>query len=221
MKRKQLMLAGVILAIIVAGIYVLSTTREHMTGKNPTITFADVESIPSGKLTSNMTALRSWISKYGPSAATPGSTLEISFGNSLATYGTVMSGLSSTPTSGDFANQYAGAWNSSPITAINKLPQINGIEVLVDYSGKDVSPLGIYTYYVYQYYFTDALPPPPAAPAAPASLAPMPAKPTLTGVTAASSSATQPSPIGAGIPSPCHPSYQSIPGGSIEYRCFS
>lgn len=35
----------------------------------------------------------------------------------------------------------------------------------------------------------------------------------------ASSSSTQPSTIG--VPSPCRPSYKSIPGGSMEFKCFS
>jgi hypothetical protein len=35
----------------------------------------------------------------------------------------------------------------------------------------------------------------------------------------ASSSSTQPKTVG--IPSPCHPSYKSIPGGSMEFKCFS
>lgn len=223
MKKKQLLLLAAIVGLVIV-LIVLGTTREYMTGKNPTITTKDVEGIQIGKPTPNGIALRSWIAKYGPSAATPGSPLEYSFANSLAVYGSVVSGLSTTPTGGDFANQYAAAWNSNPDTATYKRPQINGTEVLVDYSGKDVSPLGIYTYYVFQYYFTDALPPPPAPAAVPATVAPSPPKPSisLTGVPApAASSATQPSPLGAGVPSPCHPSYQSIPGGSIEYRCFS
>ncbi len=37
--------------------------------------------------------------------------------------------------------------------------------------------------------------------------------------TPASSSSTQPKTVG--IPAPCRPSYKSIPGGSMEFKCFS
>lgn len=35
----------------------------------------------------------------------------------------------------------------------------------------------------------------------------------------ATSSSTQP--MNVGVPTPCRPSYKSIPGGSLEFKCFS
>lgn len=47
-----------------------------------------------------------------------------------------------------------------------------------------------------------------------------PTKTTVTTTpTPATSSSTQP--MNVGVPTPCHPSYKSIPGGSLEFKCFS
>lgn len=233
LKDSRVLVVVAVLAII-AGLIALNKTRENMTGKNPVITLADIQSIVSGKPSDNILTLRRWIAKNGPSAAKPGSPAETTFANSLVIYGTALPSLTTTPTVPEFAVSYAAVYNVNPISVANN-SILNPPEILVDYASKDQSSTGIYTYYVFQYYFTDAAPPPPPAPPSsvpatvPATLAGATTPSVVSGSsipltgspTPAASSATQPSPIGAGIPTPCHPSYQSIPGGSVEYRCFS
>lgn len=228
-------LVGLAILAIIIGLVVLNKTREYMTGKNPILTVLDVGTLTTGKISANMTALREWVKKYGPSQVTPGSPAEVIFANSVAMYGAALLALQTTPTPAEFAISYAALYNVNPITVGSGSPLLSPADVLGDYDLKDKSPGGLFTYYVYQYYFTDSLPPPPAppkssvpatiagvpTPAASASAGAVPLVGPTSGPSPAGSSSTQPSPIAGGIPSPCHPSYQSVPGGSIEYRCFS
>jgi len=228
LRKNQVMIGAVILVILIG--LLLNKLREGMTGKNPVITFADIQSLMTGKLTQNMTNLRTWISKYGPAAMKPGTPAETTFANSLVIYGTALPSLQTTPTVPEFAVSYAAVYNVNPVSIANGAV-LNPPEILMDYNQKDQSTTGIYTYYVYQYYFTDSLPPPPAPPpssvppTAPAST-PAPTPSAAAPVPTPSAAAPVPTPPSAPAPapassSPCQPSIQSVPGGTVEYKCFN
>jgi hypothetical protein len=221
---------------ILAFVWVSGGIREGFT-QVPVITKSDVSASASN--TSGSAALQqltSWVNENAPNVKNIPS-----WANYFYMFGTQYSGINSPPSIDDFFNAYAKGWAASGETGVTG-DQLKGYYL----AGSDdmAGP-------IYSYYFGTPLPTPsnlscygasdgicktcddvkaaynkkgwgfdPSKIAQCQSTKPSPmAAKTGTSPSPASSSSTQPMTVG--IPSPCRSSYKSIPGGSMEFKCFS
>lgn len=111
-------------------------------------------------------------------------------------FGTQYSGITTPPSFDDFFNMMASGY------AAYGMSGVTGDELKKSYlsRGDDISDA------IYKYYFGTPMPTPPSTtpPASPPAGSPASSAPPMT----------------ATIPSPCSHSFKSIPGGTMEFRCF-
>lgn len=219
MKRRgdsSWLLWGLLAVAVLAFVWYSGGMREMFTAINPALSKDDANSIDMSpqNTTGNAASFQQWVWKTYPNIAKY-DTMIPAMASNVAAYGNVvMSNMQSgTPALNDFYTQLSTALQNPPFQTFT--PQDVATSYGITDPSKDTNR--IYANAIYNYYFgnpptpTPYVPPtpPPAAPAAPKPSAPTPA----------TSSSTQPMTVG--IPAPCRPQYKSIPGGSMEFKCFS
>lgn len=183
----------IILVVIAFLILFNSSNRENFTSLNPIITQADYDSLLNNRTpTANATILTNWWNKN--------TTMSIydlpAFAYNLQHYGTIVPSLSGPPNVDDFLRQI--------ITTLDNGNQDQLEVVYNDYKAGLNSSTSWFSNAIYTYYFGTAPPAPPAPPA-----------PSISGNT--SSTIVPPKKS----TSPCYPEFKSIPGGTMEFRCFN
>lgn len=228
LKQRHWILIG-ILAIILALIWRSGGFREMFTG-NPIPTMSDLNSISAsfsnGKTTvtgtpsSTLTSVFNWVKAnvpfpsgttdndiYGAINMYVGMMFSEIFGNNDMT--PFINFVSTIPAGGSVTDNTTKILNFLNSTYDQRFSIAEGIQQIN--TGQPSPPTQIYEingmYWAYVYLFGK-----------PSSASPIAAKTNST-PSPASSSSTQPMTLS--VPSPCRPSYKSIPGGSMEFKCFS
>lgn len=216
LKRNQW---GVIflLVIVIAFVWAFGGFKEMFTAINPALSKDDANSIDMSpqNTTGNAASFQQWVWKTYPNIAKYDMMIP-ALASNVAAYGNVVmtSVVSGTPSLNDFYTQLATALQNPPFQTFT--PQDVATSYAITDPSKDTNR--IYANAIYNYYFGNPPAPVPYVPPTPPSSPPttQPSKPTPA---PASSSSTQPMTVP--IPSPCHPSYKNIPGGSMEFKCFN
>lgn len=237
MKIEPWMILGVAVVVIIL-ILMTRKFQEHLTGQT-VFTAQDLQDIATGNQNSQV------VVKYGQWVAT---NWPILLGNVQAVdiladyisfYGSTYTSNTSIPapigTTDDFLTQYAAALNKQPQYNNTVTVQLLKDDMNIPAGGKDLFLSNV----VYDWFYGpksptsyispmaggSAKPTPMSGGAVPSSTpAPAPApsstpsSTTSAGPPAASSSPNQP--LTFYVPQPCKQEYKSIPGGSVELRCF-
>lgn len=210
----------VIFVVVLALIWSSGGFREMFTAINPALSKDDVNSIDMSpqNTTGNAASFQQWVWKTYPNIAKY-DTMIPAMASNVAAYGNVvMSNMQSgTPALNDFYTQLSTALQNPPFQTFT--PQDVATSYAITDPSKDTNR--IYANAIYNYYFGNPPTPtpyvPPTPPPAAPPVAPPPPKPSAP--TPAASSSTQPMTLS--VPSPCRPQYKSIPGGSMEFKCFN
>jgi hypothetical protein len=229
-----LLLVGVVVLLL----WLTGGVREWFSLENPIITYDDVNSLSDKTPSPNAQKLREWLEKNIPSAK-PRSEKEATIFSLMRAYG------SNIPSSVDRQIDLETFFNimmSVGATVNNMSPSKE--ELIKDYNdGIDPSGSRLYSYAVYSYYYGSPpkyepgksgppmvpggedpmdIPPPPYDISDQAEydggLMPFPPPPPIVPMIAQDQA---PPPPSAEVPSPCKPSIKSIPGGTIETKCFN
>lgn len=224
MKKTEWILLGVGLLILL--FFVLRTTREGLTGQT-VFTAQDLQDIASGNQNSQV------VVKYGQWVATnwPNLLGNVQAVDMLAVYisfyGSTYTSNTSIPApigkTDDFLTQYAAALNKQPQYNNTVTVQLLKDDMNIPAGGKDLFLSNV----VYDWFYGPKSPTPYVAPMSGGAAKPSP----MSGSAATpSSSSSAPAPAPAptpststtvSVPSPCHAGLQSIPGGSMEFKCFN
>lgn len=220
-----------IIVVIVALFWIFGIFREGFTTVNNMLSDADAQSIAfNTNITPNASAFQNWFWNTYPNIAKYDTSIT-SIAQNLAAYAKLApQSMSGAPDLNDFYEQLATALSAGKDPMFARKPEDVAKSYVITNPSQDST--GIYANVIYSYYFGNT--PPATAYVPPASPAPAPAPAPATKPTpspapaptpspaptpAPSSSSTQPMPLS--IPSPCTPAYKSIPGGSIEFKCFN
>jgi hypothetical protein len=237
MKIEPWMILGV---AVVAILLILMTRKfqEHLTGQT-IFTPQDLQDIATGNQNSQVAV------KYGQWVAT---NWPILLGNVQAVdiladyisfYGSTYTSNTSIPapigTTDDFLTQYAAALNKQPQYNNTVTVQLLKDDMNIPAGGKDLFLSNV----VYDWFYGPKSPTPYISPMSGGSAKPTPmsggAVPSSTPAPAPAPSSTPSSTTSAGppaassspnqpltfyVPQPCKKEYKSIPGGSVELRCF-
>ena len=216
MKRNSWLLVGIVVVVIL--FFVLRNTREHLTGQAiPTVD--DVLGYPG---TPGAMQFVQWMLKNSPmpSGMNPDAysgltRLYIQF---VYGYGANYSSAAAPLSRPDFNKDFVGPYNTQIAFLVGTgLPGSTNLPAATTPDAFTGNP---YADIVYQYYYgpssaTPYVAPPPPPPSTPTPPPPAPPTPSP----AASMVPSQSSP--ADVPSPCQAGLKSIPGGSMEFKCFS
>lgn len=215
-----------VLVVVVALVWRSGGFRERFTSVNPMLSDADAQSIEFNprNTSGNAATFQQWFWNTYPNVAKYDMSIS-TIADNMAKYAKLApDSVSGAPELNDFYTQLASALSSGVSSMFAKTPQ----QIATSYAITDPSQdtTGIYANVIYKYYFgttpaaTPYVPPKPS-PMSGISTAPKPSPmdaKTNPAPSPASSSSTQPMTVG--IPSPCRPSYKSIPGGSMEFKCY-
>jgi hypothetical protein len=199
LKRREWILILAVVGVF-ALVWVSGGIREGFT-QVPVVTKSDISA--AGNPQSGSPALQqlvSWLNTNAPSLTGDFISNTVMY---FYIFGTQYSSVSSPPSFDDFFNMFANGYTAYGMSGVT------GDNLKKSYiaRGDAISDA------IYKYYFGTSMPTPPSTKPSPIAAktnpSPMPA----------SSSSTQPKTVG--VPSPCRPSYKSIPGGSMEFKCFS
>lgn len=218
MKFKQKDWTPILVVVgILALVWFFGGFREGFTTVNPIITQADFQSFQSypRQLTPNATTLLNWAEANNVDMGNGFSQLSLN----AYKYGQVASqSVSGTPTLNDFYVQFLNATDPglTPNTP-GFTEMIN--QIVSDYALGTSASAPYQTQSVYKYYFGTAPPPAPYVPPTPTPSPPSSSSTPSTPPASTPSSAPSSS-SSVQIPTPCTSSYRSIPGGSMEFKCF-
>jgi hypothetical protein len=218
----------VVIAIgaIVALLWGLGGLREGFSTVNPMLSDADAQSIEFNprSTSGNAATFQQWFWNAYPSVAKYDMSIS-TIADNLAAYAKIApDSVSGAPALNDFYTQLASALSTGKPSMFAKTPQDIATSYAITDPSKDTT--GIYANVIYSYYFGNTPAPTPYVPPTPPSISGTASTPKTsspisasTNPSPASSSSTQPMTIG--VPSPCRNSYKSIPGGSMEFKCFN
>lgn len=217
MKQKEWMVVLGILAIV-AFLWLSGGFRELFSGSNPVLSQADVDStkmtngVYTGTPTTNALTAMNWAKTNIPWPANTSDTQkqEILGFNIAMLYQIVgdkfasfISSLPSSVTPDTVVPQFY-TWLKANTSFSGNQDFVPTVIGLIKKGQPPVNTIDDVNFFYWLYVYLFGVPSSSSTPSSPAP---------------AASSSTQPMTVG--VPSPCHPSFKSIPGGSLEFKCFS
>lgn len=228
LKQRDWILIAIVV-VLVALVWKSGGFREGFTG-NPIPSQADIQSAggsfsgghftPSGTPTYTMTAMVNWFKTNAPwpTGTTDNDILGLVSWPIAIAYGLVFNNnpqpfinfIQSMPSGGSVSDNVTKIVNFVNTTYPSKEPlRVDDFLPVVN-QGQKPSPQTKDDINLYYWFYVYVFGKPGSSPSIPAtSSTPSPA----------SSSSTQPMTLS--VPSPCRPEYKSIPGGSMEFKCFN
>ena len=208
MKRNTWILVGIVVVILLFLSHRI--TREHLTGQ-PVPTMTDVSSALNGVMTPVYTEITVWLLGYYPSATPQENLTSLIY---FVLYGPNYIKASAPLSRSDFNSDFINIYNTGA-------PQFSVPAPLSPLAASDLNG-NPWADIVYNYYYGPKSVTPYVAPTSTAGTLspPTPTPPPPAGPSPAGSNVPSQS-TPADVPSPCHAGLKSIPGGSMEFKCFS